>query len=204
LSFIGSLVVDPDLQTIVRNALNAALTPGIPAFDALSSPEITYGTASTMISGHLQASPGMPLVPAGEVVQVTVNGVTQAATLGASDDFSTTFDTSNLTVASYTVSFSYIGDRNFATATSTSTLTITPAPSLSVVITAQLATKKVGKKQQLVIQVFENGTEKNEFTSPFQKPRFKNIQVSVRGNQVVLTAKKGKKGKRAVTATFPG
>jgi hypothetical protein len=70
-----------------------------------------------------------------------------------------------------------------------------------VVVTAQLITKKVGKQKRLVLQVFENGTEKSEFASPFQKPAFKNIQVSVRGNQVVVTAKKGKK---TVTATFPG
>jgi ELWxxDGT repeat protein len=88
--------------------------------------------------------------------------------------------------------------------TTTAVLSIsdpTPPPPPPVVVTAQLTTKKVGKKKHLVIRVFENGTEKSEFASPFQKPTFKNIQVSVRGNQVVLTAKKGK---TTVTRTFPG
>jgi hypothetical protein len=47
----------------------------------------------------------------------------------------------------------------------------------------------------------DTGAKVSEVPSPFQKPRFKNIKVSVRGNQVVLTAKKGK---QTVTATLPG
>ena len=61
------------------------------------------------------------------------------------------------------------------------------------VVTARLVMVKVGKKQRLVVQVFENGVKTRQFSSPFQKPAYKNIQVSVHGTQVVLTAKKGKK-----------
>jgi hypothetical protein len=70
-------------------------------------------------------------------------------------------------------------------------------------ITAELVTMKVGKKKRLMIEVLfaDTGAKKELFPSPFQKGPFKNIQVSVRGNQVVLTAKKGKK---TVTVTLAG
>jgi hypothetical protein len=70
-------------------------------------------------------------------------------------------------------------------------------------ITAQLVTVKVRKKKVLMVEVFfaDTGAKKELLPSPFQKGRFRHIQVSVRGNQVVLTAKKGKK---TVTATLPG
>jgi hypothetical protein len=78
-------------------------------------------------------------------------------------------------------------------------------------ITARLVTVKAGKrKKRLAIDVFyaDTGTLKEELPSPFQSPRFKNIQVSVRsGNgdgvpdEIVLTAREGKK---AVTQVFRG
>jgi hypothetical protein len=92
-------------------------------------------------------------------------------------------------------------------------LVVSPAPpTVPVVegITAQLVVVKVGKKKRLVVEVLfaETGALKDEFPSPFQKPAFKNVQVSVRDSngdgvpdQVVLTAKKGK---RAVSTTFGG
>src|SRR5262249_49944966 len=48
-----------------------------PPFSTLSSPTIPLGTASTDISGHLNANAGAQLVPAGETIQITLNGVTQ-------------------------------------------------------------------------------------------------------------------------------
>jgi hypothetical protein len=64
---------------------------------------------------------------------------------------------------------------------------------------------KVGKKKKTKLMVWVldagSGAVKEEFAAPFQGPGFRNVQVSVRGNQVVVTARKGK---RTVTATFPG
>jgi hypothetical protein len=99
-----------------------------PSFTALGTPTISYGTASTMISGHLQSN-ALQLVPAGETVQVTLNGVAQHAGLDASDSFSTTFDTSTLAVAGspYTVNFAYAGDASFQSAGASSTLIVNPA-----------------------------------------------------------------------------
>jgi hypothetical protein len=106
-----------------------ALTPG---FSNLSSPTIVFGAASTTVSGHLGA--GGANVPAGESVSVTLGGVTQAAMLDASDNFSATFATGSLSVpgSPYTIDFSYAGDANFVGATGHSTLTVGPAsPSFS-------------------------------------------------------------------------
>jgi hypothetical protein len=77
-------------------------------------------------------------------------------------------------------------------------------------LSAQLVTAKVGKKKKttkLLVRVFyaDTGEKKEEFLSPYQKLAFTNIRVSVRdGNgdgvpdQVVLTAKKGKKKVTAI------
>jgi hypothetical protein len=77
-------------------------------------------------------------------------------------------------------------------------------------ITARLVTVKVRKrKTRLVVDVFfaDTGAKKSEIPSPFQASAFKGIRVSVRdsngdgaADQVVLTARKGKK---PVTAVFP-
>jgi hypothetical protein len=77
-------------------------------------------------------------------------------------------------------------------------------------ITAQVVPLKVGKKKRLMVEVLfaDTGGLKGTFPSPFQKPGFKNIQVSVLDSNgdgvpdlVVLTARKGK---RTVTVAFPG
>jgi len=100
-----------------------------PSFSGLSAPTIIYGTATTTVSGQLDGNAGGQPVPAGETVQVTLNGVNQTATLASNDDFSTTFDTSALTVAGspYTIGFQYAGDANFTSANASSTLTVNQA-----------------------------------------------------------------------------
>jgi hypothetical protein len=107
----------------------------VPSFSSLSAPTITYGTGSTTISGHLNGNDGGQGVPAGEPIQVTLNGTTQTATLDANDDFSTSFDIGTLGVVGspYTISFSYAGDGTFASASGSSTLTVQQAtPTVSV------------------------------------------------------------------------
>jgi RHS repeat-associated protein len=106
-----------------------------PVFSNLGAPTITFGTASTTIFGQLNANAGGQLVPAGEMVQVTLNGVTQGAMLAGSDSFATTFATGTLGVAGspYTISFAYAGDANFNTASAASTLTVMPSTSTSVI-----------------------------------------------------------------------
>jgi predicted outer membrane repeat protein len=73
-------------------------------------------------------------------------------------------------------------------------------------ISARLVARKVRKKRRLLVEVFsaDTGALRSEFVSPFQRPRYRAIEVSVRDSnsdgvpdQVVLTARKGK---RTVTA----
>jgi hypothetical protein len=76
-------------------------------------------------------------------------------------------------------------------------------------VTARLATARVGRKKFLVIEVLsaDGGQMLSKFRCPFQKPMYKNIQVTVRDTagdgmreEVVVTAQKGKK---TVMAVFP-
>jgi hypothetical protein len=110
-------------------------------------------------------------------------------------------------VGTYTLHFTATNGLG-ADATLTFTLTVDALPVRDIV--AKLIVVKVRKKKRLAVQVSfaDTGAPKGQFFSPFQKPAFRNIQVSVRDSngdgvpdQVVLTARKGKK---TVTATFPG
>ena len=94
-------------------------------FSGLSNQSITYGTPSVTISGTLSSG---SQAPKGESVTMTLGGVQQSATIGSGGAFSTTFDTSGLTVVKspYTISYAYAGDGTFASASTTSTLTVEP------------------------------------------------------------------------------
>ena len=87
-------------------------------FSGLSSPSIGFGTAGVTISGTLANG---AQAPQGESLAITLNGVSQQATIGAGGAFSTRFDTSKLAVSGspYTVSYSYAGDTTFGAATDT-------------------------------------------------------------------------------------
>jgi hypothetical protein len=74
---------------------------------------------------------------------------------------------------------------------------------------ATLITKKAGKKpknKKLFIHVTaSDGSAPRDVLSPFQRPQFKNIQVSIRTasgapDQIVVTARKGKK---TLSRVFP-
>ncbi len=95
------------------------------SFSGLSNPSITYGTPSVTISGTLSSGSRAPV---GESVAVTLDGVQQSANIGTGGAFSTTFDTTGLTIANspYTVSYVYTSDGTFAPARTTSELTVTP------------------------------------------------------------------------------
>ncbi|PYQ28513.1 MAG: hypothetical protein DMF56_14840 [Acidobacteria bacterium] len=98
--------------------LNAAKAD--PVFSNLSAPSIIIGTATTAISGKISLG---ALIPTGSV-SITLNGVTQTATIAANGTFSSVFATGSLVPPSYTIAFSYPGDSNFNAASATSTLTV--------------------------------------------------------------------------------
>ena len=106
----------------------------------MSNQSITYGTSSVTVSGTLANGSQAPV---GETVAVTLDGVEQSATIGSGGAFSTTFDTTGLTVANSpdTITYAYTSDGTFASASTTSTLTVNPA---TLTITADPETKVYG------------------------------------------------------------
>jgi RHS repeat-associated protein len=117
------------------NFVNGTLTvtPATPAFSGLNSPSIIYGTATDTITGHVSAG---SLFPTGTVT-ITLNGVTQNPTIDSKGNFTSTFDTSLLPVASYTVTYHYAGDHNFNAVSpdGTSPLTVSKVTPATVVVT---------------------------------------------------------------------
>jgi hypothetical protein len=78
------------------------------------------------------------------------------------------------------------------------TVPVRPIAARLVPVIAKVGRKKV-TRLMLVVFYEDTGAMKTEFAAPFQGKAYKHVQVSVRGNQVVVTARKGKK---TVTATF--
>ena len=110
------------------------------SFSGISDQSITYGTSSVTISGTLADGSQAPV---GETVAVTLDGDERPATIGSGGAFSTTFDTSGLTVSNSpdTITYAYTSDGSFASAGNTSTLTVNPA---TLTITANPETKVYG------------------------------------------------------------
>src|SRR5207249_10439853 len=73
-----------------------------PAFSNLSSPSISYSTSPTVLSGNLSLSG--TVVPTGAVA-ITLNSVTQNATIQSNGSFSSSFNTATLGVTNspYTI-----------------------------------------------------------------------------------------------------
>ena len=97
-----------------------------PTFSMLSAPTITYGTATTTLSGQIAAG---TLIPSGSVA-ITLGGVTENAAIDATTgDFSAPFTTSTLGVGGspYTITYSFAGNTNFAPASTSTTLTVNQA-----------------------------------------------------------------------------
>ena len=114
---------DGNLLPVSDASQTLTVTKAMPAFSALSGPTIVYGTVSTTLSGSIS------LVPDGESVSITLDGVTQDATV-AGGTFSSTFNTSALGVAGspYTITYAYAGDANLESVSDTSqTVTVTKA-----------------------------------------------------------------------------
>jgi hypothetical protein len=98
------------------------ITKATASFSNISSPVITFGTASTTLSGNINLG---PLVPTGNIA-ITLNGVTQNAAIQAGGNFSANFATGSLAAVNppYTVTYSYAGDGNFNGASTAGTLTV--------------------------------------------------------------------------------
>ena len=94
-----------------------------PIFSNLSAPSINVGASPTNLSGTLKFG---SLIPSGSV-SITLNGITQSASIDASENFSSSFVTSGLGASGspYVISYVYTGDTNFnGTSDSTKTFTV--------------------------------------------------------------------------------
>ena len=124
----GSYTVSATASGITTPASFSLTNMWVPTFSALTSPTIVYGTSTTTLTGHLGSGTAYPT---GSNVSITLNSVTQTASVDGSGDFTTTFSTGSLGVAGgpYTVTYAFAGNSAFTAATDTSTtLTVTAAP----------------------------------------------------------------------------
>lgn len=127
----------------------------ITSFSSLSSPSVTYGSASATLSGVILSTNG---VPTGSVA-ITLNGVTQSAAINSSTGaFSADFSTSTLGVGSspYTITYLYAGNSNF-TAISDATKSLTVSPR-SVEITAEAKSKFCGQIDPALTYAITSGS----------------------------------------------
>jgi hypothetical protein len=97
------------------------IAKALTALGKLAVQRISVGSSKTTLAGQLTSN---TIVPVGQSIAISLNGVTQSATVGASGNFSASFDTSGLGVGTYTISYRYAGDNNFTAASSTGNLTV--------------------------------------------------------------------------------
>ena len=123
----GNYTVGAGARGITDSASFSLTNMWVPVFSAVSR-TIVYGTPTITLTSHLGAGTAYPT---GSIVSITLDAVTQTATVDGSGEFSTTFDTASLPVAGgpYTVTYAFAGNATFVAAIDTSTnVTVTPAP----------------------------------------------------------------------------
>jgi hypothetical protein len=90
-------------------------------FSNLIMQQIITGTTTISLSGQLTSN---TIVPVGQSVSITLNGLTQSVLVGPDGSFSIRFDTSAFAVGTYPITYSYAGDNNFTAASATGSLTV--------------------------------------------------------------------------------
>jgi hypothetical protein len=129
---------DADYGTAAGSA-SIVIGKATPSFSNLSAAGITDRTTSANLSGRLSL---VSLIPTGRVA-ITLDGVTQYATIQADGSFSSSFGTSSLTPSRspYGIVYRYAGNRNFNSTIGSGTVTVqdttppviqsaTPSPSI--------------------------------------------------------------------------
>ena len=116
---------DANSSTASASSQTLTVSKATPAWSDLSGPSITYGTASTTLSGTIR---GGTAIPTGNV-SITLNGTTQQAAIGPGGSFSSSFDTHALAVSGspYTITYTYAGDANSNAAVPASSQTLAVA-----------------------------------------------------------------------------
>jgi Calx-beta domain len=179
-----------------------------PASSVNALPPVTTATTFTVSWSGSDGAAGSGV--ASYEVFVSDNGGPFTAWLTSTTQTSATFNG----VPGHTYAFSSVatddaGNCEPTPAGAEAVITLQPPPPVARGIAARLVPVRVRKKTKLMVQVSfaDTGALKSQFASPFQRPAFKNIGVSVRdgdadgvADQVVVTARKGK---RTVTRIFP-
>ncbi|MCU1296130.1 MAG: Kelch motif [Acidobacteriaceae bacterium] len=100
------------------DTFQASITKATAVFANLSAPTINFGSTPTTFSGAVNKS---GTVVATGTVMVTLAGTTgpisQTATLGANGNFSASLATGTIPTGTYTIQYSYPGDKNFSAPT---------------------------------------------------------------------------------------
>ena len=78
-----------------------------PTFSSLSSPTVKSGASTVTLTGHIAAG---TTAPSGDDVALTLNGITEPATVNSSGSFSATFNIQGLAAGSYPITYEYLGD----------------------------------------------------------------------------------------------
>ena len=122
--FTGS---DPNYYSSTA-AGTLVINKATPAFTSLSSPAVNVGTSTVTLTGRIGAG---STAPGGEDVAITLNGITQPATISSGGNFSAVFSIPGLATGTYPITYEYLGDgAHFnAAGAATSTLTVQAAPS---------------------------------------------------------------------------
>jgi hypothetical protein len=127
---VGTFTPTDTNYTSVTGTATLVINKATPVFSSLGSPAVNFGVTSVTISGHIAAGSA---APGGDDVAVTLNGVTQPASVSGSGSFSTSFNIQGLSTGTYAISFVYLGDatRFKAAASGSGTLTVQQAPSIT-------------------------------------------------------------------------
>jgi dUTPase len=155
---VSQIGQDYTLQASASGLTNTSSNPFsvlyYPDFADLSAPTIPAGSDTTTISGTLNAKAGDQLIPAGESVLVTLNGISQFAILDSDDTFSTTFQTNTLAASNspYSIELSYQGDADFNVASSSSSVTVLPADVATSTVSVSSAKVAAGSSVTVTLQ----------------------------------------------------
>ena len=151
--------------TSATGAGTLVVNKATPAFGVVTSSSITYGQATTDLSGSIAAG---ALLPTGSVT-ISMNGVSVSTPIHADGSFSAAFDTHALSAQSspYGITYSYAGDDNFNRAGDASgTLTVNRKHASA---TPNAAAKKYGDADPMLSGTLDGFLAADNVTAAFTR-----------------------------------
>jgi hypothetical protein len=129
-----SYVGDSNFLSATDTSTTLTVNKAQPTFSGLAAAQtLVNGAPTAIMSGVLNAGSSLP-VPAGETVSIASsdNGVT--ATMTTKGSFQANLPETNLGAPSYTISFTYAGDRNFNSSSAMLVITEPPAATSTTIV----------------------------------------------------------------------